>query len=240
MTKTKPKQKRNTNKTDSDSDVEPTQMEELIKSIKDLQKTIGFMSEQLEDMRKENKEFKKLLKEETRERECMKSRIRQLEDIVERNEKDKIKTNIIVTGIEQKNGKEENLADVVDKMFRALNIKIEKSDVVACKRKEVNGDCPPIIVTLMSKEKKEKILEARKAAGSIKTKECGLAGRNNEIYINEQLSPHTANLFYHSRQTKKEKNYKYVWTRDGNIYIKKSDTSRKIKISNIDDLTSLQ
>ena len=64
--------------------------------------------------------------------------------------------------------------------------------------------------------------------------------KNNEIFINEQLTARAATLFFHVRQTKREKNYLYAWTRDGNIYIRKAATTQKIKIKNLNDLLEVQ
>lgn len=236
MTKKKPNTRSCITTNSSDSEPESTRIEELTTTIKELQKSINFISAQLDDIRKENKELKKILKEDGREKEIMKERISHLEETMERNEREKIKNNIIITGVEKQENEGGRLADIVRSIAGSMNVKLETADLIACNRKEGRTDCPPIIVQLAHKELKQKILDARRTIGSIKTRECNIKGKNNEIYLNEQLTTQNTALFYQARLLRKEKQYRYVWTRDGNIYLKKADTTQKIKIKNIEDL----
>ena len=63
------------------------------------------------------------------------------------------------------------------------------------------------------------------------------------IYINESLTPVQSDLFYIARQHKKttakpDNAYLYVWTKNGIIYAKKSETARAQIIHDINDLPS--
>ena len=74
----------------------------------------------------------------------------------------------------------------------------------------------------------------------------GLATEDNKtkgIYINESLTPVQSDLFYIARQHKKttakpDNAYLYVWTKNGIIYAKKSETARAQIIHDINDLPS--
>jgi hypothetical protein len=61
------------------------------------------------------------------------------------------------------------------------------------------------------------------------------------IYINENLTPKQSDLFYLARQRKKttakpENPYLYVWTKNGIVYVKKSETARAQIIRDGNDL----
>lgn len=62
---------------------------------------------------------------------------------------------------------------------------------------------------------------------------------NLYIYIVEDLSPSNKALHAATRIKAKEKNYKYVWLRNGKIFVKKSDGSDYILIKNMNDLNKL-
>lgn len=120
-------------------------------------------------------------------------------------------------------------------------LKVEiKNEEMKCYRKKAADETSPIIVELKTEALKAVILQARKERGPIKIKECQLKGKNNSIYINEQLTMTLNKLSYEARTLKKENKIKYAWTRDGNIYIRKTDTSNKIKVTTLQDLQKLE
>lgn len=59
------------------------------------------------------------------------------------------------------------------------------------------------------------------------------------ININELLPPHKYQLFQKVRQRKRDRNYKYAWTRRGIIYVKVDDQSAPIIIAVESDLARL-
>ena len=47
------------------------------------------------------------------------------------------------------------------------------------------------------------------------------------------------NLFSRSYKRKVEQNYQYIWTNNGQIYLRKSKTDQKIEINNEEDLNKI-
>lgn len=113
------------------------------------------------------------------------------------------------------------------------------ANIQNCYRKNSNNENNPIIITLNNKQSKINILKARKEIGSLQTRECHIKGRNNDIFINEHLTTLIGKIFYATRQLKKEKKIRYTWIRDGNVYIRKTETSDKIKIKQLADIEKL-
>ena len=60
-----------------------------------------------------------------------------------------------------------------------------------------------------------------------------------KIYINENLTPTTRSLFYHANTLKKTHKWKYIWTRNGNIKLRKYDHTQIVTIKNISDLDKI-
>lgn len=205
---------------------------EILNQIKELKKSLEFMSNKFEEIRNENMELKKLVNENNIENQKLKERITRLEYIIEKEETEKIENNIAISGID-KQGKNENVKEIVNKVFQGMGINIKDEHITTiCRKGNENG---PIIVSLQTREIKEKILEKRKIIKSIDTNDCQLKGKK-QIYINDQLTTYGNQLFYKARQLKKEGKVKYVWTRDGHIYVRKTDTTEKQKIKNETDI----
>ena len=65
--------------------------------------------------------------------------------------------------------------------------------------------------------------------------------KTDGIYINENLTLEQSNLFYTARQLKRTTGkpdlpYLYVWTKNGTLYVKKSDADRAQLILHAKDL----
>ncbi|KAL4721721.1 hypothetical protein ACJJTC_001702, partial [Scirpophaga incertulas] len=63
-----------------------------------------------------------------------------------------------------------------------------------------------------------------------------IPGDPKPIYINEHLTPYNKQLLKKCKEIAMKKEYKYVWTKNGRIYIRKNDTSPAIQIHEEEDL----
>lgn len=204
-----------------------------------MRKSLNFISSKFDELQKENKEMRKSLNEEIKARKRLTERVEELEEVLESGERSTVRNNIVMSGIERQE-RRERTTEIVLKVLKAMNININESEIVNARRMDDNKESSPIIVELKTKDQQNEILKTRKTIGAISTVECSLKGKTSNIYINEQLTRRTSNLFFRARETKKDKLYKYLWTRENKIYIKKSETSNKIRIKSIEDLISLQ
>lgn len=62
---------------------------------------------------------------------------------------------------------------------------------------------------------------------------------DNPFYVNEHLAPERKKLFGLARGKQKRSNIKYLWTRDGNIFMRKTDQGAVTKITKKEDLDTL-
>lgn len=237
MTKTRNKV-RTKDQESSDSDDGCTRAD-IMKELKEMRKSLSFISTMFEEMRRENAELKKKVNEEIKQRKKLAERVGELEEALEGGERDKIKNNIVMSGIERQD-RREKAREVVMKVIRAMKLNINEHEILNARRMDENRDNSPIVVEMKTREVQTEIIKARKTIGSITTTECELKGKNTNIYINEQLTRRMSGLFYKAREAKKEKQYKFLWTRENKIYMKKTETSTKIRIRNNDDLETLQ
>ena len=88
-----------------------------------------------------------------------------------------------------------------------------------------------VVCRFVSRKTKIKILNARKEM-------CGVRFNGNEVFVNEHLSPFNRELFALATGKKKTEHFKYLWVRNGNIYLRKNDNSEIHHIINKNILNS--
>lgn len=67
----------------------------------------------------------------------------------------------------------------------------------------------------------------------------GIAGDKSPVYVCEHLSPANKALHAAARIRSRELGYKFVWVRNGHIFMRKDETSRFIHIKNKQTLVAL-
>ena len=137
----------------------------------------------------------------------------------------------------------ENLNDTIINIAKNLDMQMDEKDIdnvyrIKKHRKEGSSKPEPIIVTFMRREMKEKFISLRRHR-SMYAREIGFEDSQNQVFINDHLTKRSKELLWKARNLKREKNYKYVWYKNGNIYLRKNDNTEAMRISNESDLLKL-
>lgn len=101
------------------------------------------------------------------------------------------------------------------------------------------SDTPNIIVRFTQRKRKSDMLAAVRARRSLTTADLGMDGASRPVFVNDHLAPHNKSLFGKARKLGKEFGYKYIWSRDCKMFLRKNDTSKIIHISNEQDLNKI-
>ncbi|KAG8250378.1 hypothetical protein J6590_103211 [Homalodisca vitripennis] len=67
---------------------------------------------------------------------------------------------------------------------------------------------------------KEEFLRRRRVKRTLSTRHIG-ATDDRSIYVNESLSPARRALYALARKYQREKNFKFLWVRNGKIFLRK-------------------
>lgn len=149
--------------------------------------------------------------------------------------------NIEIQGIPER--KDENLIHVVEKIGEYIDFKVNPSIIDYTHRVQAYQNSPNkvknIIVRFVSRGDRNRFLLAAKTKriASGYSPKMTLSGVSDEFYINEHLTVSNKILYKQVRLAAKEKQYKYVWVKNGTIFCRKSDSSN-IKV--IRDVKSLE
>lgn len=141
-------------------------------------------------------------------------------------QQEKLDNNIIIYGvpnIPNENG--QKLKEDVSEIMKSINVDVNENDISDIYRLRNNKNVKnlPVIVKFTKKEMKMNILEKKKGI-VIKPKDQG-----GSIKINEHLTTVGYKLLLKTREVL-GKHFKFIWSKDGKIFIKKDDTSSSNRI----------
>ena len=224
-------------------------MAEDIQSIKENQE---FISNQYDDIRTELTKIKQHIEEKDKKINQLEQNINWLnEELLKEIEKNDAlnqygrRENLELHGIPvQKN---ENTDEIVISMMKHINIDLKASDISISHRlhskfnqKERTSEDkshPPIIVKFVRRQIRNQIYNKRTHLRKVQN--FGVAGMT-DLFINENLTPKIKQLFGKANHLRKERGYKFIWTNNGMIYVRKNEKAQSLQITNEENLQKIQ
>lgn len=139
--------------------------------------------------------------------------------------------NVLITNYpEQPN---ENIEAILCQLGEKIGVPLNyKVDIQAAHRNPSKSAVKPIIVRFTNRQVRNAFIKAAK------NKKLKL--KNNNIYVNDHLSPSNSKLYYEARMLVRAKKLKASWTTAGKIFVKKSEDSQRVHIQHVDDLKTFQ
>ncbi|CAG4937210.1 unnamed protein product [Colias eurytheme] len=160
------------------------------------------------------------------------------------SQQENLLNDVEITGVSESSG--ENLLHVVITLAQKIGLSIEERDIVNVRRRgtrrqaETDGGTArarPIVVRLTRRHLRDELLHAARVRRGADTAGTGVGGEPRRFYINEHLTYANRNLFYIARERLGgEKNWRFIWTRGGNIYARKDSKSVKTTIKSQADI----
>lgn len=96
----------------------------------------------------------------------------------------------------------------------------------------------PLVIKFSSYRIKEALVFKRKGK-SLYTTDIDIPGERTQIFVNEYLTKTGMQLFIAAKKLKSESGFKYVWSKNGEIYAKEKDGSTKINIVSTHQINEL-
>ncbi len=216
--------------------------EELQKFKEETEKTIHDLKDEVSAAKKKELDMIEQAGQLKEEIEVLKSK---LFNQAERTKGDTIKTMLKMDDIEQ-DSKLDNLRivgipeeeeeilqqKVLEIANEKLNLQtINEEDINLCYRlgKANQSKTRDVIVRFSSREKRNLIYRCRR----------NMPREDHPIYINEDLTTRRNKLFYDARSMKKSGKLTAVWTQEGNVIIKTSESSEPIPVKTQSDLRNV-
>lgn len=147
--------------------------------------------------------------------------------------------NIEIKGIPFRS--DEKLIDILTNLGKKLDVNLSCGDYDAYHRvphiRQEDTSPQNIIVQFRNKQLRDDVLLKSKQL-RLKCSDIGFP-LTTPIYINEHLCPQIKRLLGATVAKKKEHGWKFVWCKNGKIYVRKSEKSEKRQVRCLDDLAKL-
>ena len=221
---------------------------ENIQKIKsDIGKTVDFMSEKFEVIIHESKELKSKVTMLVKENKILNDQLNDMKeettslssqvDFLERNLKGK---NLEIVGVPFV--KNENVGDLALKVLTNIDPQLSKEDIESARRlmkkdKNYVTIYGPILARFKNIGKRNYIFRNKKNLAEARPNLVN--GSVKKIFINENLTPKNKKIFYHANCFKKQNNWRFVWTANGMVFLRKTESSDAVLVKNLVDLENI-
>lgn len=211
------------------------QQEQFQKSINNLEIILNDYKEIVENLTKENIDLRN-------DNVILHNKVNDIVYQMDNTEQSKLNHNFVLNGIDKTD--DEVLEDVVVKISNAINADIKKDDIKSVKRMSttnVDSGLPgSIVVVLHDKEKRDIVLNKKKTKITNEILSNASTAKSRNIYISEHLSAKRQYLFKIARDIKRDGTIQFAWVKNGEVFIRKKEKSKIIKIKNVEQLRQQQ
>lgn len=150
------------------------------------------------------------------------------------NEQEKLNMNVLIRGISTN----EDAHEATKKIAHIADVDMNDVDIQAAKQIKYADKEPVIMVKFNNAEKKRQFVKAAKAK-RISTQTYGYSGEPRPIYVDEQLTSESFQLFKSTKKLKKI-GVRFVWIADGKILVREHENSTIYNIKTLSQLLELE
>lgn len=217
-------------------------------TVKDLENSVQMVSEQYDTIKKLTDNQVEELKKLKAENGSLRGDVKLLESKLAHIEEDKAKSeqwariqNIEVVGVPE--DKNESLPGIIMQIAKHTGVSLQPQDLefvhrVQAKRR-VAGRPRVIVARFRERSVKDQLLSAARRCRGFTSKDLGMGGASSKVYVNEHLTVRNKQLLKKCRAKANENNFKYTWTKNCRIYVRKEEKAPFILISKELDLSNI-
>ena len=135
-------------------------------------------------------------------------------------------------------------ANLTQELGQLIGVTLDKQDIsIAHRLPDTKSKKNRFIVKFIRREKRDEFYKSRKHLGGKKASElpsvaCEMGKsihQDSVMYINESLTQYRSELFGRINKFKKDNKYKFLWTNNGKIYLRKHETSQTFTFTTFDE-----
>lgn len=223
------------------------QIKSELKKIIDIKESVEFLTSEYDRIQAHVKESQEKIKNLTQENANLNKSLETLSTRLILLEQHSRENNLEINGIPE--NKSENLYSVMTQLGATISLPIPESDIMACTRVRKLDDSSKrprtVVVKLRNTRVRDSIIAAvskfnkTKSSDRLNSTHLGYSVSKSFIYVSEHLSPFYKALHARTRTIAKEKGFRYVWIRNGRIFIRKNDQSPAKQIKCYESLNNL-
>lgn len=177
------------------------------------------------------------------ENETLKRRMNNIEYKLDNTTQHKLNCNIIINGIPEVEN--EKLETYITKIATEMKINLSETDIKSAVRtpthSKSSGLPSTIIVEFHDKNIRDEILQKKKDATLNTNVICNTkVTEPSSIYLSEQLTKRNQYIMKLARNLKRDNIIKYVWSKEGEIFIRRDNGDNAVKITNTLQLNQIK
>ncbi|XP_063971383.1 uncharacterized protein LOC135158048 [Lytechinus pictus] len=105
-------------------------------------------------------------------------------------------------------------------------------------KRQADNKARPIIVRFTTRRARNIMYDGRRKLNTLSTKDLGYNG-DGKIYLNENLIASTKELMKDLNKARRDAGYKFLWTQNGRIFVRKDEKCQPIIIHSREDFSKL-
>ena len=205
---------------------------QIQKTNADIEKSITCTSEMFDDMKKQVKELQEECRKYKKYSESMENTIR---DLQYKSRSSSVEVRNIPI---QPNESTADLVKIISCIGNNVDLPLTSTNIRDIYRVPGNSTNKAIVAELTSVQIKSELISRVRGFNhkhpnkdnKLNTQLIGLAGHKQPVYVDEHLCLSTKKLFYLARQFAKQHEYKFCWSANGNIFLRKQQDHKQILI----------
>lgn len=217
-----------------------TENSSLRESLSFLNDAVEENNKLMESVTQELKKTQEVNKQLLKENADLRSNMTSMEIRVRNLEQYSRKQNLEIDGVPESQG--EDVCAILADVGRAIGVELKKEKVVAVHRVPTYNKkkSSPIVVKFSTYEERDVWITGYKSVRPLTANKINPSFNGSaRVYVNEHLSPENKLLLSKTKEAAKQKGYKYVWSRDGKIFVRRDEGERCKKIDTLLDLDKL-
>lgn len=232
-----------------------TSIKDLTTKYSDIEKSQNFMSKKFDELLSSLQQSKKRIQ-------TLESKVKEQDDIISKFAEQALERDHVIDEVQQYSRRDcleivgipqitnEDPKKVLKELCSVMAIDLEDSDIsIAHRLPDTKKVKDRIIVKFVRRDKKEEIYKNRRRLigkttinlPSIKN-ELGMSIPTNptKIFVNESLTSYRRKVFNRVYNFKKNHKYKYIWTVNGKIFLKRDDSGETYSFINLNDFDTFE
>lgn len=172
---------------------------------------------------------------------ALETTVNQLKIELDERDQDLLQNDVDIAGIAEEEG--ESVQHLVLACAAKLGVSLDDRDIVKCSRVGVrrleSQEAPKprvITVRLARRSTRDDILKAARVRRNTTTEGLGLRAPPRPLYVNDRLTRLNRHLFNRARELARKAGWRFVWTRDGRVYIRREQGAPASRVRSDADL----
>ncbi|KAL4719484.1 hypothetical protein ACJJTC_014421 [Scirpophaga incertulas] len=220
---------------------------DLTKKLSDFQDSIQFLNHHFEQLKSQQASTTEHMEKLQKDNAMLNVTVADLTSRLAIAEQHQRESNVEINGIPEH--RNENLTNCIMQLAKTINVSLKEEDFIQVTRvAKTNRDDPRprlVVAKLRTPRQRDQLLAGVQTynksnkENKLNTHHLGIAGTKAPVFVAEHLTPANKRLHAATRQKAKEKGFKFVWVRNGRIYIRKNETCQALTIRSLDNLKNI-